>query len=75
VDNVLIKFTPWELRVPALGEVRMISLVRGEDAVNLGEPTAAAAAAETKSIKSTPNKAQFIIFMADEGTKIAEYNE
>jgi hypothetical protein len=29
--------------VPALGEVRMKSLVHGEDAVKLGEPTAAAA--------------------------------
>jgi hypothetical protein len=52
----------------------MISLVRvEEDAVKLDEPTAAAA--KSNSIKSTPNKAQFVIFTADEGTKIAEYNE
>jgi len=60
--------------VPALGKVCMISLVRvEEDAVKLDEPTAAAA--KSNSIKSTPNKAQFVIFTADEGTKIAEYNE
>ncbi len=59
--------------MPALGKVCMIPLVRVEDAVKLDEPTAAAA--KSNSIKSTPYKALFVIFTADEGTKIAEYNE
>ena len=50
----------------ALNREKFVAEVEAE----LREQTAAAAAAKTNSIKSTPNKAQFIIFTADEGTKI-----